>query len=134
MLGGGVSGKAVAELASALNVTCRTVNDKDNANDDLDRLFSGVDLVVVSPGILPTSRLFNAALMRGLEIISELALGIRYFPGKLHIAQLKERDHSRNKQQSHNAQKANCNSLSYTFHTFQKIIRNANIAKLSINR
>ena len=83
MIGGGVSGQAVAELAEALNITCRIVNDVQNGSDDFDKLFDKVDLVVVSPGVLPTSVLYNEALKRKLEVISELELGIRYFPGKM---------------------------------------------------
>ena len=83
MIGGGVSGKAVAELSDALNVKCRIVNDAETINTDLDSIFADVDLVVVSPGVLPTSRLYNGAVERKIEVISELELGIRFFPGKM---------------------------------------------------
>ena len=83
MIGGGVSGQAVAELASALKMTCRIVNDVQNGSDDFDKLFDGVDLVAVSPGVLPSSKLYNEAVRRGIKVISELELGISYFPGKL---------------------------------------------------
>ena len=83
MIGGGVSGQAVAELADALQISCRIVNDSINGNDDPETIFNNVDLVVVSPGVLPTSGLYNEAVKRKLEIISELEFGIRYFPGKM---------------------------------------------------
>ena len=83
MIGGGVSGQAVAELASALKISCRIVNDVQNGSDDFDKLFDGVDLVAVSPGVLPSSKLYNEAVRRGIKVISELELGISYFPGKL---------------------------------------------------
>ncbi len=83
MIGGGVSGKAVAELSDALNVKCRIVNDTETADTELDLIFTDVDLVVVSPGVLPTSRLYNGAVERKIEVISELELGIRFFPGKM---------------------------------------------------
>ena len=83
MIGGGVSGQAVADLAAALNISCRIVNDAQNGSDDFGKLFGGVDQVVVSPGVLPTSKLYNEAVRRGISVISELELGIRFFPGKL---------------------------------------------------
>ena len=82
MIGGGVSGKAVASLANVLNIPCNVVSDAETVNANLDELFNGVDMVVVSPGVLPTSRLYQAALARSLEVISELELGRRYFAGK----------------------------------------------------
>ena len=82
MIGGGVSGKAVAALADALNIKCRIVNDLETVNESLDDIFAGVDLVVVSPGVLPTSRLYLGAVERKISVISELELGMRYFPGK----------------------------------------------------
>jgi len=83
MIGGGVSGQAVAGLAETLGVKCRIVNDVETRDSDLNELFKDVDLAVVSPGVLPTSRLYNFARERGLEIISELELGIRHFPGRM---------------------------------------------------
>ena len=82
MIGGGVSGKAVASLAEVLRVKCRVVSDAETANENLDNIFAGVDLVVVSPGVLPTSRLYLGAVERNISVISELELGMRYFPGK----------------------------------------------------
>ncbi len=82
MIGGGVSGKAVAGLAEALNIKCRVVNDAEMVNSDLDEVFSGVDQVVVSPGVLPASRLYQGAVERKKSVISELELGMRHFPGK----------------------------------------------------
>lgn len=82
MIGGGVSGKAVAELAEVLDIKCRIVNDAETVNSDLDEVFSGVDQVVVSPGVLPTSRLYRGAVERKIGVISELELGMRNFPGK----------------------------------------------------
>ena len=82
MIGGGVSGRAAASLAEVLNIKCRVVNDAETLNDDLDEIFAGVDQVVVSPGVLPSSRLYLGALERKISVISELELGMRYFPGK----------------------------------------------------
>ncbi|MBR2358738.1 MAG: UDP-N-acetylmuramoyl-L-alanine--D-glutamate ligase [Lentisphaeria bacterium] len=82
MIGGGVSGQAVMALAEALQISCRIVSDSDDIAD-MNGSFDGVDLVVVSPGVLPTSRLYNEAVKRNIEVISELELGIRYFPGRL---------------------------------------------------
>ena len=82
MIGGGVSGRAVAELAEALNIKCRIVNDIETVDCELDEVFSGVDQVVVSPGVLPTSRLYIGAVERKISVISELELGMRHFPGK----------------------------------------------------
>ena len=55
MIGGGVSGQAVMALAEALQISCRIVSDSDDIAD-MNGIFDGVDLVVVSPGVLPTSR------------------------------------------------------------------------------
>ncbi|MBE6368386.1 MAG: UDP-N-acetylmuramoyl-L-alanine--D-glutamate ligase [Lentisphaerae bacterium] len=83
MIGGGVSGNAVAELSAALDIECCVTSDVQAAQEDLDKIFAGVDLVVVSPGVLPTSKLYNAAVERNIEVISELELGVRYFPGPM---------------------------------------------------
>ena len=82
MIGGGVSGRAVAALAEAAGIRCRVVSDAETVNDELDAIFTGVSLAVVSPGVLPTSRLYLGAVERKIDVVSELELGMRYFPGK----------------------------------------------------
>ena len=83
MIGGGVSGQAVMELANALQINCRLVSDNEVLNESLENIFEGIDLVIVSPGVLPSSRLYNEAVRRNIEVISELEFGIRHFSGRM---------------------------------------------------
>ncbi|MBE6379516.1 MAG: UDP-N-acetylmuramoyl-L-alanine--D-glutamate ligase [Lentisphaerae bacterium] len=83
MIGGGISGQAAAQLATALDIECCIVNDTECAGAKLSEIFSGVDLVVVSPGVTGNSRLLQYAVAEKFEVISELEFGIRHFPGKL---------------------------------------------------
>ena len=83
MIGGGVSGQAVSELAAALKIPCRVVSDKDVVAEEYPQLFENVDSVIVSPGVLPTSGLYGEAVKRNLPVISELEFGVRHFPGRM---------------------------------------------------
>ena len=80
MIGGGVSGKAVAALADALNIKCRIVNDLETVNESLDDIFAGVDLVVV---VLVCCRLrgFILVPLSGKSVLSaSLSLVCGIFP------------------------------------------------------
>ena len=83
MIGGGVSGQAVSELAAALKIPCRVVSDKDVVAEEYPQLFENVTDVIVSPGVLPTSGLYGEAVKRDLPVISELQFGVQNFPGSM---------------------------------------------------
>lgn len=83
MIGGGVSGNAVAELADILHIPCRVISDSAAAGLSFEKIFADVELVVTSPGVLPESALLQYARKNLLPIISELEFGIRHFPGRL---------------------------------------------------
>ncbi|MDD5697125.1 MAG: UDP-N-acetylmuramoyl-L-alanine--D-glutamate ligase [Victivallaceae bacterium] len=80
ILGAGRSGQAAARLAECLRLSARMLTDDDTVspNDN----FLDVDLIIVSPGIPPTSPLYREAVASRREIISELEFAARHFPGK----------------------------------------------------
>jgi len=79
ILGAGSSGQAAAKLAECLNVHSRILSDEKPVSSDP---FDNCQLIVVSPGIPPTSPLYQQAVASGKEIISELEFGARHFAGK----------------------------------------------------
>jgi UDP-N-acetylmuramoylalanine--D-glutamate ligase len=80
VIGGGLSGKAAARLAAALGDEAVIV--ADGPGVDPAAALAGAGLIVVSPGVKPTSPLYRAALASGVEFISELEFGFRHFPNR----------------------------------------------------
>ena len=80
ILGAGRSGKGAAQLADVLNIPAQILTDDDTKVTD--RVFDDYSLVVVSPGIPPSSALYRKAVETGKEIISELEFAARNFDGK----------------------------------------------------
>lgn len=80
ILGRGVSGLAAEKLAGAVGgygpVTLAADGDADTPR------FERSTRVVLSPGIKPHSRLLQAALAAGAEILGELEFAGRHFPGR----------------------------------------------------
>ena len=81
ILGGGVSGIAVQRLADLLQFENKIVSDKDEKFPD----FSGVELVVASPGVGGSSKILQHALDLGIEVISELEFGFQNLPESVKI-------------------------------------------------
>lgn len=79
IIGAGISGKAAAQLAETLDVSCEILTDASQANSNN---FNDCRLIIVSPGIPPSSPLYREAVASGVEIISELEFGARHFNGK----------------------------------------------------
>lgn len=80
ILGAGRSGKAAAQLAEYLNIPTKTISDDDSSTTKNN--FNNCQLIVVSPGIPPSSPLYMEAVATAKEIISELEFGARHFAGK----------------------------------------------------
>ncbi len=80
ILGAGRSGKAAAQLAGRLNISAQILSDDDTRSPNGN--FNDCQLIVVSPGIPPTSPLYREAVASGKEIISEVEFAARHFPGK----------------------------------------------------
>ena len=80
ILGAGRSGKAAAQLAECLNIPTKTLSDDDNSTAK--NYFDDCQLIIVSPGIPPSSPLYREAVASGKEIISELEFGARHFSDK----------------------------------------------------
>lgn len=80
ILGAGRSGNAAAQLAECLDTQFRILSDNDTPAPN--KNFDDCTLIVVSPGIPPTSPLCREAVASGKEIISELEFGARHFTGK----------------------------------------------------
>ncbi len=78
VVGYGVSGKAAERLALLAGHEVIIADEKSSsvATDKID--FSGMDLIVMSPGVPPESKLYCAATKSGVPIISELEFGFRY--------------------------------------------------------
>jgi UDP-N-acetylmuramoylalanine--D-glutamate ligase len=80
ILGKGVSGQGAAALADALAQPWRMLDDKSAAVTP--GIFDDASLIVVSPGMPPSSPLYQAALESGIEVVSELEFAARHFSGK----------------------------------------------------
>jgi len=80
VLGAGRSGKAAAQLAGCLNLNAKIMSDDDTQAPNNN--FDDCQLIVVSPGIPPSSPLYREAVSSGKEIISELEFAVRHFAGK----------------------------------------------------
>lgn len=95
VIGLGITGKAVAHFLIKKQYTvwaCDQKSDTFQQNQDLQELLaiglnlfddngslpSDIDLVVVSPGVSPLHRHYQAAKERGIEIIGEIELACRY--------------------------------------------------------
>jgi UDP-N-acetylmuramoylalanine--D-glutamate ligase len=79
ILGAGRSGKAAAQLAECLNIPTETLSDDDIFTSNS---FANCEFIVVSPGIPPTSPIYQSAVASGKEIISELEFAARHFSEK----------------------------------------------------
>ena len=76
----GVTGRAVAQVLAARGSRVRTYDDVAGQADWREAAavdWSGVDLVVTSPGLRPTHPVLAAATGRGVEVISEVELAWR---------------------------------------------------------
>jgi UDP-N-acetylmuramoylalanine--D-glutamate ligase len=80
ILGAGRSGKGAARLADVLNMPAKILTDNDTKATD--HIFDNYSVVVVSPGIPPSSALYRKAVEIKKEIISELEFAARYFGGR----------------------------------------------------
>lgn len=80
ILGAGRSGKGAAQLADVLNIPAKILTDENTKVTD--HVFDDYSLVVVSPGIPPSSALYRKAVETEKEIISELEFAVRHFDGK----------------------------------------------------
>ena len=80
VLGAGRSGKAAAQLAGCLNLNAKIMSDDDTPASSHN--FDDCQLIVVSPGMPPSSPLYREAVASGKEIISELEFAARHFSGK----------------------------------------------------
>jgi len=80
ILGAGRSGKAAAQLAESLNLNVNIMSDDDTPAPSNN--FDDCQLIVISPGIPPSSPLYREAVASGKEIISELEFAARHFSGK----------------------------------------------------
>ncbi len=77
ILGDGRSGKAAAQLAECLNISTITLSD--STSGPATNNFENCQFIVVSPGIPPSSLLYQEAVASSKEIISELEFGARCF-------------------------------------------------------
>lgn len=80
ILGAGRSGKGVLQLAEVLNIPAKILTDDDT--EATERVFDNYSLVVVSPGIPPSSALYRKAVEADKEIVSELEFAARHFDGR----------------------------------------------------
>jgi UDP-N-acetylmuramoylalanine--D-glutamate ligase len=80
VVGAGRSGKAAAQLAECLKFKVEIISDDDTLSPNNN--FDDCQLIVVSPGIPPSSSLYSEAVSSGKEIISELEFAARHFAGK----------------------------------------------------
>lgn len=74
VIGGGVSGEAVAKLCGIHGIACTVISDGNGA------VLPDAELYVVSPGVPPAkSPLYQAAERSGREVVSELEFGYRFW-------------------------------------------------------
>ena len=78
ILGAGISGRSAAGLAEKQGLTPVIYTD-----DTFPEKAEWGELCVVSPGVPPVSPMYRAAAASGIPMISEMAFGARYFPGKM---------------------------------------------------
>lgn len=84
IIGRGVSGLAAARLAEAAGHKIEFFEDSHvSAGKTSSAIFAGFDLLIVSPGVPPCSPAYRAALGSGVELISEMEFGARYFDGPM---------------------------------------------------
>jgi len=84
IIGRGVSGLAAARLAEAAGHKIKFFEDAPaSAEKPSSAIFTGFDLLIVSPGVPPYSPVYLAALASGVELISELEFGARHFDGPM---------------------------------------------------
>lgn len=78
ILGAGISGRSAAGLAEKQGFEPVIYTD-----DTFPEKAEWGELCVVSPGVPPVSPMYQAAAASGIPMISEMAFGARYFPGKM---------------------------------------------------
>ncbi len=84
IIGRGVSGLAAARLAEAAGHKIKFFEDAPASTEKpSSSIFTGFDLLIVSPGVPPCSPVYLAALASGVELISELEFGARHFDGPM---------------------------------------------------
>lgn len=84
IIGRGVSGRAAARLAEAAGHEIKFFEDGNSASEQLPSgAFDGFDLLVVSPGVPPSSPVYMTAVNSGIELISEMEFGARHFDGPM---------------------------------------------------
>lgn len=84
IIGRGLSGIAAARLAEAAGHKIEFFEDSPaSAEKTSSSIFTGFDLLLVSPGVPPFSPVYQAALGSGVELISEMEFGARNFDGPM---------------------------------------------------
>jgi len=77
----GASGKSALELLKSKGYEVMAGDDAEG--DKIEDFINEVDLIVVSPGIPPSHKLFKLAKEKEIPIIGELELAYRFFNGKI---------------------------------------------------
>jgi UDP-N-acetylmuramoylalanine--D-glutamate ligase len=80
VIGYGLSGKAAEALAHSLGLKVKIFDDLDGV---VQPDFSGCGLIVISPGVPPSSATYQAAVKSGIELVSELEFGSRHCPCRM---------------------------------------------------
>ncbi|MEA2648127.1 MAG: UDP-N-acetylmuramoylalanine--D-glutamate ligase, partial [Candidatus Binataceae bacterium] len=95
VIGLGISGRAAARLLAAhdahlvMTDLCANLSRSDLPNGEVHlgaedpAWLAGVDLIVASPGVPPTSKLMIAARERRIPLIGELELGSRFVNARM---------------------------------------------------
>lgn len=79
VIGLGISGKAAVSL---LELQGYSVTGFDDRLSNLEIAWDGIDLVVVSPGVEPSHKLYQEALARQIPLIGEAELALSHLQGK----------------------------------------------------
>ncbi|MCF6175373.1 MAG: hypothetical protein L3J71_06370 [Victivallaceae bacterium] len=80
ILGYGISGRAAEKLCRSLNINCTIIA---SDHDPLPDNFSDSEMFIVSPGLPPSSSLYQAAITTGVEMVSELEFATRHTPCRI---------------------------------------------------
>ena len=83
IIGAGKSGKSASKLLKKQGYRTYIVDDNKKFifKSTRDRLFEGLSLCVVSPGVPFEHELVQEAIKRGVEVVGEFELGARYLRG-----------------------------------------------------
>ncbi len=77
----GKSGKAAVKLLESKGKNVVYGDDSDGSK--VEDFISNIDVIVVSPGIPPSHKIFQLARIKGIEVISEIELAYRFFGGSI---------------------------------------------------